>query len=573
MKPGSRWVYRETDPEGLVQRGVVTVLATDEAHRKRRHGTGRSRRRHRGRQAGRGHRRLVRAGSLRKRLVPRRGDDRVRERQARLDEGLLRGRSRRRAGGRDRSGATEAGHAATGRSTTRARPRIAAKSSACASRSRSRSGHFGRGRVLMTRDLNPLEPKVARVQVLRTRYRAGARDRGFRWQRPRRARALRAGRLRILGCTRMRDGSEHASRCRGQPPLPCWSPRAAQESRQAVSGLGGDRSRGRRPSRPRRPQSRQRAAERCSRSSARTTTCTASTRSRFAGRTVRRSRSTSTRSSSRSARQPTTTRDRDSEKDASRRLIGETRARPAPGLALISLSSSRGTMCACAFWSSRTRSRWPACSGAGCARRGTPPTSRERARTRSGWPAPTEYDAIVLDLMLPGIDGFEVCRRLRDDGVWSPVLMLTARDARRRPRRRARRRRRRLPAEAVLVRRAARAAARARPARRAASARRCSRSATCASTRRRARSGGARRRSSSRRRSSRCSRRSCAARGRCSRASSCSSTPGTTTTRTARTSSTSTSATCARRSTARSGGSSIETVRGAGYRLRRGRRT
>ena len=41
----------------------------------------------------------------------------------------------------------------------------------------------------------------------------------------------------------------------------------------------------------------------------------------------------------------------------------------------------------------------------------------------------TEYDAIVLDVMLPGIDGFETCRRLRDDGVWSPVLMLTARDS------------------------------------------------------------------------------------------------------------------------------------------------
>jgi two-component system, OmpR family, response regulator len=40
----------------------------------------------------------------------------------------------------------------------------------------------------------------------------------------------------------------------------------------------------------------------------------------------------------------------------------------------------------------------------------------------------TEYDAIVLDLMLPGIDGVEVCRRLREAGVWSPVLMLTARD-------------------------------------------------------------------------------------------------------------------------------------------------
>jgi two-component system OmpR family response regulator len=41
----------------------------------------------------------------------------------------------------------------------------------------------------------------------------------------------------------------------------------------------------------------------------------------------------------------------------------------------------------------------------------------------------TEYDVIVLDVMLPGIDGFAVCRRLREDGVWSPVLMLTARDA------------------------------------------------------------------------------------------------------------------------------------------------
>jgi two-component system, OmpR family, response regulator len=41
----------------------------------------------------------------------------------------------------------------------------------------------------------------------------------------------------------------------------------------------------------------------------------------------------------------------------------------------------------------------------------------------------TEYDAIVLDVLLPGIDGFEVCRRLRAEGVRTPVLMLTARDA------------------------------------------------------------------------------------------------------------------------------------------------
>jgi len=46
------------------------------------------------------------------------------------------------------------------------------------------------------------------------------------------------------------------------------------------------------------------------------------------------------------------------------------------------------------------------------------------------WMAPAaEYDAIVLDVMLPGISGFETCRRLRTSGVWAPVLMLTARDS------------------------------------------------------------------------------------------------------------------------------------------------
>jgi two-component system, OmpR family, response regulator len=40
-----------------------------------------------------------------------------------------------------------------------------------------------------------------------------------------------------------------------------------------------------------------------------------------------------------------------------------------------------------------------------------------------------DYDAVVLDVMLPDVDGFEACRRLRGVGVWAPVLMLTARDA------------------------------------------------------------------------------------------------------------------------------------------------
>jgi len=39
-----------------------------------------------------------------------------------------------------------------------------------------------------------------------------------------------------------------------------------------------------------------------------------------------------------------------------------------------------------------------------------------------------DYDAVVLDVMLPGLDGFEVCRRMRVQGRWAPVLMLTARD-------------------------------------------------------------------------------------------------------------------------------------------------
>jgi two-component system OmpR family response regulator len=49
----------------------------------------------------------------------------------------------------------------------------------------------------------------------------------------------------------------------------------------------------------------------------------------------------------------------------------------------------------------------------------------ERALDRA---TATDYDAIVLDLMLPGVDGFETCRRLRAEGVWSPTLMLTARN-------------------------------------------------------------------------------------------------------------------------------------------------
>jgi DNA-binding response OmpR family regulator len=38
------------------------------------------------------------------------------------------------------------------------------------------------------------------------------------------------------------------------------------------------------------------------------------------------------------------------------------------------------------------------------------------------------YDAIVLDIMLPKVNGFQVCSRLREQGIWTPILMLTAKD-------------------------------------------------------------------------------------------------------------------------------------------------
>jgi len=66
----------------------------------------------------------------------------------------------------------------------------------------------------------------------------------------------------------------------------------------------------------------------------------------------------------------------------------------------------------------------------------------ERALTREGYAvdvardgaealwavSETEYDAVVLDAMIPAPNGYDVCRQLRKDGRWNPVLMLTARD-------------------------------------------------------------------------------------------------------------------------------------------------
>jgi len=53
-------------------------------------------------------------------------------------------------------------------------------------------------------------------------------------------------------------------------------------------------------------------------------------------------------------------------------------------------------------------------------------TTGREAIVRAG---ATDYTVIVLDVMLPDLDGFQVCRALRDDNTFAPVLMLTARDA------------------------------------------------------------------------------------------------------------------------------------------------
>jgi two-component system OmpR family response regulator len=71
---------------------------------------------------------------------------------------------------------------------------------------------------------------------------------------------------------------------------------------------------------------------------------------------------------------------------------------------------------------------------AGLLRRGLVEEGHAADVTSSGedalWMAQAhDYDAIVLDVMLPGVTGFETCRRLRNAGAWAPVLMLTARDA------------------------------------------------------------------------------------------------------------------------------------------------
>jgi two-component system OmpR family response regulator len=65
----------------------------------------------------------------------------------------------------------------------------------------------------------------------------------------------------------------------------------------------------------------------------------------------------------------------------------------------------------------------------GLLREGLSADIAERGEDALWMSAAHDYDAIVLDVLLPGIDGFETCSRLRGRGVWAPVLMLTARDS------------------------------------------------------------------------------------------------------------------------------------------------
>ena len=83
----------------------------------------------------------------------------------------------------------------------------------------------------------------------------------------------------------------------------------------------------------------------------------------------------------------------------------------------------------CECWWSRTKPGWPGSSSAAWRKKGTPSTSRATGPKGLWLATENSYAAVVLDVMLPGFDGFELCRKLRAAGVWTPVLMLTARDA------------------------------------------------------------------------------------------------------------------------------------------------
>ena len=220
-----------------------------------------------------------------------------------------------------------------------------------------------------------------------------------------------------------------------------------------------------------------------------------------------RGRSTLERERRRGRRRRTGERERD--EAAARRWPQRSRA-------LTGLSASPVTLTACASWWSTTSPRCATPSIARCGSRATTPSWRPTAPQALDALADRAPDALVLDVLMPHVDGLEVCRRLRAAGDRTPVLVLTARDA-------VPDRVRGLDAgaddylvkpfalEELLAR--LRALLR-RSRRRGRGERRCA-SPTSSSTRRRTRCAAAGGRSSSRAPSSCCSSCSCATRARC----------------------------------------------------------
>ena len=88
----------------------------------------------------------------------------------------------------------------------------------------------------------------------------------------------------------------------------------------------------------------------------------------------------------------------------------------------------RGSIVGCGCWWSRTKRASPTRSRSACAAEGFDVDIADNG-TDGLWRArETAYAAIILDILLPGMNGFKVCRTLRDEGVWTPILMLTAKD-------------------------------------------------------------------------------------------------------------------------------------------------
>ena len=96
---------------------------------------------------------------------------------------------------------------------------------------------------------------------------------------------------------------------------------------------------------------------------------------------------------------------------------------------LVLTARTRGVLPTCVSWLSRTRSGWQHFLRKGLTEEGHAVDLAGCGEEALDRVAGTNYDVIVLDIMLPGIDGFAVCRHLRQDRVQTPILFLTAREA------------------------------------------------------------------------------------------------------------------------------------------------